>query len=408
MPNPAGSPSEITTRLVTLPERKGGGAVIDGQTIAGVATPEPPRARKNSLYLISLAIVVGLPIAVTAIYLMAIASNRYTSEFRVAIRTVEPLRGVGIPALLGLAGAGQTGTDSHAVTQYLQSWEAFAELDKMAHLRSIYSDKAIDWWSRLDASEPVEGAVRYWRRMMSAHYEASTGTIIVRVTAFAPADTLSIARMALSISEALVNRMSQRVRVDTVGFAEAEVNKAEQRLFIANQALRQLRDQEHILDPRKEAEASLALASRLRDEISRLRIELILQRSSLNENSLPVTNTKDRIAALEKELERVNSELTSVPASKAKPLSGIIGTFDQLENDRTFAEKAYQSALSSLETARMDASRQQAYLATIVQPDLPQEPSFPQPLLGTVSVLIVTLMLWGILLITIFAVREHL
>ncbi len=408
MPNLASGSLEIATRFVKLPKRKGGGDVIDGQTIEGVGSPETPGARRNSLYIVSFAIIVALPVIVAAFYLMAVASNRYTSEFRVAIRTVEPLHGVGIPALLGLSGASQTGNNSHAVTQYLQSWEAFAELDKLVHLRPIYSANAIDWWSRLDASEPVEVAVRYWRRMTSAHYEASTGTIIVGVTAFSPEDALNVARMALSISEALVNRMSQRVRLDTVGFAEAEVTKAEQRLIAANQALRQLRDKEHILDPRKEAEASLALASRLREEISRLRIELVLQRSSLNENSLAVSGTKDRIGALEKELERVNSEVTSAPSSNAKPLSGIIGTFDQVENDRVFAEKAYQSALSSLETARMDASRQQAYLATIVQPDLPQEPSFPRPISGTASVLLVTLMLWGIFLITVFAIREHL
>ena len=247
-------------------------------------------------------------------------------------------------------------------------------------LRAHYQDSGIDFWARMGSRETAEAAVRYWRNMLDAYYELSSGTIVARVIAFSPEKTLELARSALKQAENLVNRMSDRSRADTVGFAEAEVRKAETRLAAVNNRLRDLRDREKILDPRKSAEETQSFTAKLKAEIGGLNADLEVKRRYLDENALQVVQTKNQIAALQHELERAQAQATTDSASAAKPLSGVIGAFDQLENERLFAEKAYQSSLASLETARIDANRQQIYLATIVGPSLPQEPSFPKPL----------------------------
>jgi len=376
----------------------------------------PPGVRRGPL-LWTFALIVVLPTLVAGIYLCFVASNRYVAEFRAAVRSVEPMKSSEIPSLLGLAGMSQTGNDSHAVVQYLESRQALEDIDAAASVRARYEATTVDWLSRLGPNEPVEGFVRYWRRMLDAYYETTTGTIVVRAEAFAPADALAISSAALSLSEKLVNQLSTRARADTLSFADAEVAKAEARLSQVNLRLRDLRDKEQVLDPRKAAETTLGIAAKLREEIASANAQLSAQRSSLSANAPSVIAMRERIAGLERELDRINGEATAAPGSSsdapganlsaAKPLSGVISDFDQLENERLFAEKAYQSALASLETARMDANRQQIYLATIVRPELPQEPVFPRPIRNTATVFAIALAIWLIGALAAFAIRDH-
>ncbi len=374
------------------------------QYAAGVATSRAPWFRRPRL--LSFVVVVILPTLAAGLFLSFWASNRYVAEFRVAVRTVEPLRSVDFPALLGFGGMTQASNDSQAVVQYLQSREPLEELDKRISLRSRYQDDAIDWWSRLSPNRPIEGYVRYWRSMLEAYYETTTGTIIVRVTAFNPHDALAIATNCLALAEDLVNQMSARTRADTLSFAEKEVATAEERLSTVNAKLRDLRDRDKILDPRKSAEASMLLAAKITDEISQLNAELALQRSNLSETAPSVTVSKEKLAALQAELDKVNAQITA-SSSSAQPLTSVIGAFDQLESESMFAEKAYQTALSALETARLDANRQQIYLATIVRPELPQEASYPKPLTDTLLVFGAAMTLWAIGLLIVQSVREH-
>ena len=356
--------------------------------------------------LLSFLVVVVLPTVLAGLFLSCWASNRYVSEFRVAVRSVQPVRSTDFPSLLGLSGMSQAGNDSQAVVQYLQSREPLEELDRRIGLRSRFEDTEVDRWSRLSPKQAVEGYVRYWRSMLDAYYETTTGTIIVRVAAFKPQDALAIATNCLSLSEDLVNRMSARTRADTVSFAEQEVATAQTHLSEINAKLRDLRDRDKMLDPRKSAESSMMLAAKMTDQISQLNAQLALQRSNLSETAPSVAVNKERLAALQAELQKVNGQITA-SSSSAQPLTSVIGDFDQLESEAAFAEKAYQGALTALETARMEANRQQIYLATIVRPALPEEPSFPKPLKDTGLVFGVALLLWAIGLLAVQAVREH-
>jgi capsular polysaccharide transport system permease protein len=420
MPEP-----EVEARTVAPPPpvaRPGGEIVpmrealpaVPREALRFVRMPLPGRRRGPLLW--TFALIVVLPTLVASVYLCFIASNRYVAEFRAAVRSVEPMKSSEIPSLLGLAGMSQTGNDSHAVVQYLESRQALEDIDAAASVRTRYEAPTVDWLSRLGKDEPVEGFVRYWRRMLDAYYETTTGTIVVRVEAFAPADALAVSSAALSLSEKLVNQLSTRARADTLSFADAEVAKAEARLSGVNLRLRDLRDKEQVLDPRKAAETTLGIAAKLREEIAGANAQLSAQRSSLSASAPSVIAMRERIVGLERELDRINGEATAAPgsssdasgaASPSKPLSGVISDFDQLENERLFAEKAYQSALASLETARMDANRQQIYLATIVRPELPQEPVFPRPIRNTATVFGIALAIWLIGALAAFAIRDH-
>jgi len=411
----ARSPQELSTvDAASTPAMAASREVVAPVSSWASATTRRTR-RFLTLGRLSFVVIVILPTLCAAIYSLALASNRYVSEFRVAVRSIERQKSGGLSDLLGFGGVSPTGNDSYAVVQYLQSRQAIADLGGPQVVGKMFNDGAIDWFSRLDANVTIEKFTRYWDRMVESVYENSTGTIIVRVAAFNPEDAKQVARELLTNSESLVNKMSDRAHHDSVDFAEKEVAEAQTRLDGVREKIRNLQDREAILDPTKSAETTLAIAAKLKDQIARLSAELATQRARLSEDAPSVIGTRNTIMGLQRELATVEAEATSSGGRPQeagqklsdRPLTSVLGRFQQLSDDKTFAEKAYLSALSALETAKMDAAKQQIYLATIIPPGLPEEPSFPKPLRQILTVFGVAAALWLIGLLGVHTVREH-
>ena len=63
--------------------------------------------------------------------------------------------------------------------------------------------------------------------------------------------------------------------------------------------------------------------------------------------------------------------------------------------------------IDSLEEAKNDARRKQAYVERIVQPNLPDQPLEPRRLRGVIATLALGLVLWGIFSMLLAGAREH-
>lgn len=362
---------------------------------------------RNSTAWISLFILVIIPTLITLLYSSVWASYRYTSEFRVSVQSAEVQHGVDFTSLLGISGGSRIQSNSYAVVQYIDSPQMLKDLDPRINWREIYSNSVIDYFSRLSHDATREAELRYWERMTHAYYDSGTGIITVQISAFSPEDALNIARNVLALSERLINEMSARSRSDTLAFAQKEVDLAKANFDAISSRLQALRDSEQLLDPRQQAQSTTVLADALRGRLSAERESLAVQQRYMDGTAPSVVTSKMKIEALQHELERLNSEIVQSAGSNDKPLSSIIGKFDEANSDRAFAEKAYQSALSSLETARMEAARQQVYLTEIVKPNLPDEAAYPRPARNSLTVLALSLIAWVLFNLGAAAVREH-
>ncbi len=132
-------------------------------------------------------------------------------------------------------------------------------------------------------------------------------------------------------------------------------------------------------------------------------------RQQLAENAPTVVYQRNVIKALEKQIdeERNRAATTASATADDSTIGGLIADYEALTIDREFAEKAYVSAMGSLERVRFDAARQQRYLATIVAPSLPQYPLYPKGLLNTLIVLVGLFCIWGLAVLIGLAVRDH-
>jgi capsular polysaccharide transport system permease protein len=228
------------------------------------------------------------------------------------------------------------------------------------------------------------------------------------VRTFAAIDSLRLAQAMVAASEKLVNDLSLRARRDTVNHAEIEVARAEQRLKTVLGDVREFRDREGLIDPGEVAKASGQLDARLRDELVRANAELATLRSYMRDDAPTVKVLKARIRSLETQHSAVSRDMTDPDRSHAAALSHVLGSYEQLEAERKFAEAAYQHALLGLDQARADADRQQVYISSFVPPRLPEEALYPRRWRALGIVALVAFAIWAIGGLTVQSVREHL
>lgn len=383
------------------------------------ASPPPPlnlsdldRGMSRRWVLASFVFVVLAPLFVAGWFLTNVASDRFTAEFRVAVRSSETAIFSGMGDLMGLTGASQVSKDSQVLVQFLQSRAIIEDLQSDTPIHMLFAKPEIDWLSRIEPDAPIERFVKYWNERVESRFESSNSTVVVRVTAFTPKDALNLSERLLVRAESFVNTLSEQARQDAVLFARAEVKNAETRLTNARIAVANLQDRESVLDPIKSGESSQALAAKLREEIARQRAILATQKSQLDDDAPSVRATVNVIEGLELEMRRIDTAATSQTTNSegqdaSKPLSAVIREFQTISGELGYAEGAYASALSSLEAARIDAARKQIYLATVVAPGLPEERVFPRPIADLLLVGSIAFALWLIGLIGIYSIREH-
>jgi capsular polysaccharide transport system permease protein len=231
---------------------------------------------------------------------------------------------------------------------------------------------------------------------------------VVRARAFAPQDALSLAEGILASSERLVNGLSARARRDALRNAEDEVGRAEKRLKLALTRLREFRDKEGIIDPRKTADATVALAGRVRDELVRADTELSTLKHYMRDDAPSIKILEARVQSLQAQRRAVESEVTDTEKTRSEALSRVMGSYEQLESERTFAENTYQHALQALDRSRINADRQQVYLATFVRPTLPEEALYPRRLQALGVVFLIAIVIWAIGGVAVQSIRDHL
>jgi capsular polysaccharide transport system permease protein len=113
----------------------------------------------------------------------------------------------------------------------------------------------------------------------------------------------------------------------------------------------------------------------------------------------------------------VNTQIGTIQAEIDRALGKVAGNRQSLANsavqyerltlENEFADKQLTAALASLEDARSETQRKQAYVERIVQPNLPDDPSEPRRLRGIIATFVLGLVAYGILRMLLAGVKEH-
>ena len=350
-------------------------------------------------------IVVIVPTLIAALYFMCLAANQYTSETRFLVRSPQRASAGLLSGFLQSTGFVRAQDDSYAVTEFIKSRDAVARLIEKHHLRDVLSRPEADMLARFPqfwSDDTSESLFRHYLGFVKVQTDSASGISTLEVRAFRADDARNIALALLAEAENLVNRLNDRARRDAIRNAQSEIDIAEERFASVQQQLTEYRNREAMIDPDKQAASIMDLISRLSFDVveKRTRIYEIQQQAPA---SPQIPALKASISAVEEQIAHERSRVVGDNASIANRLSRYEGLLLQ----RELASHRINSASASLETARLDAQRQQLYIERIVEPNLPDHATYPRSVFSIFMTFVVVFSAYLILRAFSSYLRDH-
>jgi capsular polysaccharide transport system permease protein len=348
---------------------------------------------------------VGLPTLIAAIYLYGFAAGQYVSEARFVVRGQKEMSaGSALSQMIGAAGFKAAPEDAMAVRDYLQSHDAVTALERQVPLVEMYRRPEADGLARLwSPNLPAEFMLMYFRHMNSVEVDSSSGITTIRARGFRPDDAQAIAEAQLRISEDFVNQLSARSRAASLQLAQTELDRAEQRVVAAQEAITEWRQREQAVDPAGLAQIGQASMASLESALNAARTELQEKSAFMRPDNPQIANLRNRIDTLERRIRAERGRLTT----GQEALPERISAYERLATEREFANRQLSSATASLEAARVDAQRQQLFLSRVVEPNLADYPLYPRSSMVLLSIFGILTMIYGIGWLLLAGVREH-
>lgn len=347
-----------------------------------------------------------LPFLLIAFYFLFIASDRYASGAGFAVRNMSAQSGTDLlGSVTGLVGSGSSTSDSYIVVKFLESRDLLQSLIDETDFLQIYGNNAIDAISRIPEDLFIEERLKSWKRYIDASFDPSSGIIRFEVQAFQPKEAHLIASKILEQVKVLTNELSEQARKDSMSYAEKELALAEARLLEARTDLRLFRKNTNSVDLSASAMAQIELLANLEKELIEIKARIEVLKESLNEDAPSIKALERKAEALEFQISEKSGGLKIT--GQSNELSSLLANQEELQTQKTFAETSYASAMASLEASRMEASRNQRYLAIYTHPSLPEYPIYPKRLLYSLFAFIGLNLLWALGTLIALSVQDH-
>lgn len=340
-----------------------------------------------------------LPTLAVTGYLYFVASDRYVTEARFALR----------PALgnVDKVDSDKTGTDSSMSKQmiiqdtlitsnYIDSRTMVETLEKQMPIREMFTRESIDFLSRGPQEAPIERFMRYWPKRVYTSTEATSGIVTLTVSAFDPVESYRLAQAILAESERKVNELSEKARKAALAETTRELANAEERMIRTRVAVRELRNRGGVLDAAATNATNLTMISDLRKQRIDLAVQLTLGLRDLAPDTRPIRDIKTQIRDLDETIDKIERQMASTDPTQKKVLSDLLGQFEAYDNQRKDAEDYYGRVLSAHESARILASRQVEFFTPVVEPTLPASSVEPKRALWASIATLAAMLMFGL------------
>lgn len=373
--------------------------------------PAPPRlgpvarlrrlARRHPFKLMVL-----LPTLLAAVYLFLLAAPQYESEARFLVRGRQAASSSSgsIGEMMQSAGFRPASEEAMGVRDFLESHDAIAALRARLDLVGIFRRSEADPLARLWWEEPsAERLLDYFRRMVSAEYDSTSGITVLRVKSFRAEDSRLLATELLRLSEEVVNRLNQRLQDDALRVAREEVARAEARFAAAQEAVTAFRERERAVDPSRSAALAIENLGKLEGALAQARAELAEALRFARADNPRVLQIRNRIEGLDAQVREERQRISTADAGNSQQ----IGEFERLNMERELARSQLGSATASLERARAEAQRQQIFLLRVVEPNLAEWARYPKASLTVLYIFICLSVAYGLAWLLVAGMREH-
>ncbi|WP_139838192.1 sugar transporter [Roseovarius gaetbuli] len=373
--------------------------------IAGPASPE----RRHYYILTSFVILVLIPACVAAFYLWVVAKDQYASTLAFSIRKGEVSSSLDLLGgqIAQLSGGG--GAETDVLYEFIRSQGLVSKIDADLNLKDIYSAAwPQDMIFAYNPKGTIEDLIRHWKRKVQITYDTGSGLMTLRALAFDRLAAQDIAQKILEESTSMINALSEDARADATQFAQAEVDRAIERLKQARSDLTTFRLESQIVDPQADLQGQMGVLNSLQANLADSLVELDLLQGISSENDPRVRQAERRIEVIEN---RISAEREKFGIGGKGPggedFATIVADYERLSVDREFAEETYRAALVSYDAAQAEAKRKSFYLAAHIQPTLAERSDFPKRWTLQALTSFFLLMAWSIGVLVYYSIRDR-
>jgi capsular polysaccharide transport system permease protein len=347
-----------------------------------------------------------VPVVLAAIYFGLVASERYVSETRFIVRSVERPAAQGAAAYLQSVGITRANDEAFAMQDFVRSRDLMEMIGKEFDLRAVWGRDDVDFVSRfggLWGRDSDEALFEHFQKRVNVEKNLETGITSITVDTYDPVISRAIARFILAAGEARINQLNARAERDLLGSVEQVDLEAAARLAEASRELTAYRQQVGEVNPEAEAEASIDRLGTLEQQLASLEASLQIMRAQAPQNP-GRRSLEQQLAAVRARVDAQRGDLTG----GSDNLAAKIDALQQLQVEADIAARSFRDARQQLAEARERAERQRVYLEQIAAPNLPDEPIEPRRMRYFLTVALASLWAFLIFYLLVSGSREHL
>jgi capsular polysaccharide transport system permease protein len=348
-----------------------------------------------------------IPFAITAVYFTFFAVDRFVSSAQVVVRQEGNNPSAALPGLSTLlTGANPASREETLyLREYITSTDMMSLLEERLHWAEHFQAQTSDpfYWLSRDATR--EELLKFYQRMVSAHYDETTGLLKVEVQAL---DQEMAHKMLISIlqaSEHFVNEVSHGIAREQMIFAKTELESARQTYSTQKEKLLSFQNENKVLDGKSSAQGRAEIIASLESEYSKQQAIATEMQYKLRTDSPQVQQQKLKVNALRSQLSAEKRLLVSAPDGDQANV--VSSRFQQLMLDAGIAEETYKASVAALDNARIEASKKIRTLVTVVSPNKPQMALYPERIYNLLTILLGLFLLYGIARFIIASIEDH-
>jgi capsular polysaccharide transport system permease protein len=373
--------------------------------VAPTVSPAQMRPRHYGV-IVSFFLLVVVPTLSYSWYLWTRAADQYQSDVGFGSRTEEA--GSTFDFLGALGGTTQSGSkDMDILNQFIVSQELVAKVDAEVDLRAMYTKAENDPLNAFHPDGTIEDLVKYWERMVLVNYDNATGLMNLEVFAFDPVDAKKIAEVVLVESTNIINELSKTAQEDITRYSKESLAATEAKLAEARLAVLDFQIRNSIVDPSNVIANQLSVVSTLNQQLAGAQIELDMIAGTVPEKDPRIALLNRRIEVIRNRISEEQSKVGAAADSTSPGFANLMADFERLKVDQDFAQQAYLSALAAHDQALTDAQHKTRYLSTYVAPTLAESSTAPNRPLTAFLVALIASILWAVIVLVYYALRDR-
>lgn len=351
-----------------------------------------------------LAVLYFLFVAATIAYVWLVAQDRFLS-----IATFKISREASSSGDMSFAGLSLPGlsdgdaSDSEVAIGFVHSTDLLLELESKFDLRKHYGSPASDFVFRMAEDSTLEERLEYYRKRIYATFDKETGLTTLTVDSFDPKLSKTLADEILARTEDFINKLNQTIADQQIKFLHGEVERADKQVSDARLAILELQNSHNLVDPSAQITSNLKMLQDLKME--RVRAETTLASVERDSPGSPRIETlRSQLRSLD---EQISLETAKLSGPEQERLNQILYKFNELQLKLEFVTQLRTGAETMLEKHRMDSAARSRFLSIIQKPYLPEDVGYPERGYATVTIAVVSILLFLMLRVLVHSVYER-